>query len=326
MVLAAAAGVWYWSGWRRSESALSSLRLRVADLRGRVEKERTVAAEAVEKYQPQDKGRVDDLGRPVADILRQLPGVVNVEVVPAEGKATRRLIHLRDFHHVPRDLFALELRGQEAISEEEIELRYQEHLLQVELVQVEHLALLGCLARRHGLRRVYVEGMTPEGVTNFREMVAAHKKVETGLYEQLQDVHGILEEAKEGTERHAKAKEIAREVLGLLDRFQLDVLPLGTAGWLLMFGEVEEVLALDDAKLLEEAKPIDPAGRYHLDAAKLSARHGGQVRAALKDGAFALVLLVGAHDLTDNVRRYAGGLCEYLRVTTRGYQEFPREE
>src|SRR5690349_6066890 len=29
---------------------------------------------------------------------------------------------------------------------------------------------------RHGLRRVFVEGMTPEGVTNFREMVAALKK------------------------------------------------------------------------------------------------------------------------------------------------------
>jgi hypothetical protein len=50
------------------------------------------------------------------------------------------------------------------------------------------------------------------------------------------------------------------------------------------------------------------------------------VQAALKDGAFALVLLGGAHDLTERVRRHAGGLCEYLRVTTRGYQEFPREE
>jgi hypothetical protein len=35
----AAAGVWYWSGWRKSDSALSFLRLRVNDLRGRVKKE-----------------------------------------------------------------------------------------------------------------------------------------------------------------------------------------------------------------------------------------------------------------------------------------------
>jgi hypothetical protein len=63
IVLAAAAGVWYWTSWRKS-TALSSLRLRVADLRGRIEKEREAAAEAVEKYRPQDTGRVDDLGRP----------------------------------------------------------------------------------------------------------------------------------------------------------------------------------------------------------------------------------------------------------------------
>jgi hypothetical protein len=123
IVLAVAAGVWYRNTWRRSELALSSLRLRVADLRGRIEKESAASAEAVEKYQPQDKGRVDDLGRPAADLLRQLPGVASVEVVPAEGKPARRLIHLRDFHYVPRDLFALELCGQGAVTEEEMDLR-----------------------------------------------------------------------------------------------------------------------------------------------------------------------------------------------------------
>jgi hypothetical protein len=55
-----------------------------------------------------------------------------------------------------------------------------------------------------------------------------------------------------------------------------------------MSGEDLDLLPVDDAKLLEEAKPIGPDGRYHLDAAKLSARHDGQVKAALKDGAFAL--------------------------------------
>jgi hypothetical protein len=84
--LAVAAGVWYWNSWRRSEAALSSLHQRVADLRGRIEKECVAAAEAVEKYQPQDKGKVEDLARPVADLLRQLPGVAGVEVVPASGK------------------------------------------------------------------------------------------------------------------------------------------------------------------------------------------------------------------------------------------------
>jgi hypothetical protein len=326
LALAVVAGVWYWSSWRRSDSALSSLRLRVNDLRGRVEKQRAASPEAAEKYQPATVGRVDDLGRPAADILRQLPGVVSVEVVPASGKPARRLIHLRDWHYVPRNLFALELRGQGAISEEEMDLRYQEHLLEVELVQLEHLALLRCLARRHSLRRVFVEGITPEGVNNFREMVAALRKVKLDLHEQLQDVDRLLQDAQEGTERHAKAKAIEAEVLALLKSFRRDVLPLGTAGRLLMSGEIEEALPLDDAKLLDEARPIGPDGRFRLDPAKLSARHSGQVRAALKDGTFALVILGGAHDLSESVRRHAGGLCEYLRVTTGGYQEFAGEE
>jgi hypothetical protein len=143
--------------------------------------------------------------------------------------------------------------------------------------------------------------MAPEGVNNFREMVAALKNVGPRLREQLQEARGILQEAREGTERYAKAKEIEGEVLRLLERFSLDVLPLGTAGRLLMSGDVEEVLPLDDARLLEEAKPIDPSGRYHLDAAKLSARHDGQVQATLKGGPFALVLLGGAHDLSQSI-------------------------
>jgi hypothetical protein len=93
-----------------------------------------------------------------------------------------------------------------------------------------------------------------------------------------------------------------------------------------MFGDGEEMLPLDDAKLLDEAKPIDPAGRFRLDPAKLKALHDGQVKAALKGGVFALVILGGAHDLSESVRSHAGGLCEYLRVTTRGYQVFAGEE
>jgi hypothetical protein len=59
IVLAVAASVWYWTSWCKS-SVLASLRLRVADLRGRVEKQRAASPEAVDKYQPQDTGRVDD--------------------------------------------------------------------------------------------------------------------------------------------------------------------------------------------------------------------------------------------------------------------------
>jgi hypothetical protein len=52
----AAVSAWYWSSWRQSDSALSFLRLRIGDLRGRIEKERVASAEALEKYQPTTSG------------------------------------------------------------------------------------------------------------------------------------------------------------------------------------------------------------------------------------------------------------------------------
>jgi hypothetical protein len=55
-----------------------------------------------------------------------------------------------------------------------------------------------------------------------------------------------------------------------------------------------------------------------MDLANLAARHDAQVRAVLDNGPFALIVLGGAHDLSDSVRRLGGGHCEYIRVTTRG--------
>jgi hypothetical protein len=93
-----------------------------------------------------------------------------------------------------------------------------------------------------------------------------------------------------------------------------------------MSGEDLELLPLDDAKLLEEAKPIAPDGRFRQDRAKLSARHDGQVQAALKDGIFALVILGGAHDLADCLGGTYGGSREYVRITITRYREVAEEK
>jgi hypothetical protein len=76
----------------------------------RVEQERRSSAEAVDAYVPKVTGRIDVLASPAADILRQLPGVADVEVLVSSPKPTHRIIQLRDWHFVPRHLFALDLR------------------------------------------------------------------------------------------------------------------------------------------------------------------------------------------------------------------------
>jgi hypothetical protein len=134
---------------------------------------------------------------------------------------------------------------------------------------------------------------------------------------QIGVLHQQLAEARE-----LKAKQIEVEVSELLDQHRVRLLELGAPGRLLISDEIEDVLPLDDADLLDSAKPVTPEGKLRLDLEKLKARQDAQVKAVLEKGAFGLIVLGGAHDLSDAVRRLARGQCDYIRVTTRRFQEF----
>ena len=77
----------------------------------------------------------------------------------------------------------------------------------------------------------------------------------------------------------------------------MDVLWLGSPGRLLGAGLVE-VLPLDDAALLERAKPVTPDGKVRHDVAAMEARHDAQVKAAIRARAVSRVIVLGGgHDL-----------------------------
>src|SRR5262245_62027668 len=90
-------------------------------------------------------GRLDDPPAPVADLLRQLPGVADVRVAVAAAKPAGRIVHPLDLHFVPRDLYAADLRHAlgRGLRDGEIDARHQELLLKVELIQLEQVALPG---------------------------------------------------------------------------------------------------------------------------------------------------------------------------------------
>jgi hypothetical protein len=297
---------------------------RLSRLQAEVERHREASAKAAADYAPKVKGRLDDLAAPAADLLRQLPGVVEVEALVSPAKPTRRIVHLRDWHLVPEDLFALDLRNAagKPISDDEAKARYREFLLEVELVQLEQAALLKCLARHHGLQRVFFEGLTAEEAKLYREKVAELREAGSALREQREEarrlVKAMADAGRQKSERYAKALALEKEALTLLAEYRLDVLRLGAPGRLLAAREVEEVLPLDDARLLDAAKP----GRGgEVERAKLEARHDAQVKAALASGPCSLLVLGGGHDLSPSVRRL-GGAAEYIRVTTGRYREF----
>jgi hypothetical protein len=157
------------------------------------------------------------------------------------------------------------------------------------------MALLQCLIQHHGLRRIFAEGFTAKDLPHYGERIAVLRDMEKT---QIPELRELLTKAK--TARH-KA-----EITEMLDQHKARLLELGAAGRLLIAGEIEEVLPLDDAEALEQ-----------MDLANWALRHDPQVKAVLDNGPFALIVLGGAHDLGDSVRRLGGGHCEYIRVTTK---------
>ncbi len=147
------------------------------------------------------------------------------------------------------------------------------------------------------------------------------------LNQQLAEVRALLKgmAGQEGTERYAQLQALEREALGLLSEYRRDVLRFGAAGQLLVAKEIEAVLPLDDADLLDAARPVTKGGEVKPDPERVKARQDAQVRAALKSGPLAVIVLGGSHDLAQSVRG-ASGQCEYLRVTTKRYREVAEEK
>src|SRR5262249_41503193 len=104
------------------------------------------------------------------------------------------------------------------------------------------------------------------------------------------------------------------ELLGLLQEHRLDTLRFGAAGRLLVVGEVDAVLPLDEAELLDAARPIHYRGVVKADLFRGRARQDAQVR-ALQSGSIALIVLGGAHDLPDSMRALGLGRCEQVWAT-----------
>jgi hypothetical protein len=238
--------------------------------------------------------------------------VGDVEVLVTAPRPARRVIHVRDWHFVPRDFYVLDL-GQALgrhPTEEEVDAGYRGLLLEVELVQLEQERLLRALVRHHGLRRLLAEGLTPEGVANFKEALAVFKGIDGDLA-RLREENAALKR---------RSAEVDRQLGEMESDHRRRLLEYGAAGRLAMLGEVE-VLPLDDADLLEGAKPARPDGVVHLDPARVKARHDGHVRRAFASGPCPVLVLGGSHDLSASVRGLGGGKAEYIRVTTRRFKQ-----
>jgi hypothetical protein len=287
------------------------IQTRIPQLTAQVEQLEAETDKAVANYRPKNPTRIDDLSLHILDLLKQLPGVGKVEVLVAVEKPTQRIIHLADWHFVPRNLFDIEMEQAHGrkLTEADKDALYRQLLLQVEVVQIQQLGVLRCLIKHHGLKQVFQEGLTKERLSAFKERVEALDGI-PALREQLIGVRQLQKTAK--GERLAMAKAIEKEVLSLIEARKPELLEIGAAGQMYLTKELASVLPLDDSQLLDEAKPVID-GKVKFDAEKVKRREAVMVKAVLDNGKFGLIVLGASHDLSVAVRERSGS-CEYIRV------------
>jgi hypothetical protein len=296
----------------------------ISQLRNTVAREERLSADAVDRYRPAVVARVDDITAAMVDLFRQIPGVVRLETRIAVEKPPHRIIHLRDMHLVPRHIVALELRqslGREPTSRE-CEMNCQRISLKVERVQLELLAILRCLIRHHGLTKVFVEGMLVADHDGWREWIDALRVAYSSGLSVGQSRLKVSKQAIGGSA--LKGKELPQDgnlqPLETLNTDEPGLAEMGAPLHLAIRGELVEIFPLDDFTLLE-ANPVSPTGELQHDCARIEARHDAQIRCLTKEGGVAVVILGGAHDLSESVQRIAGGKCEYIRVTSKRFRE-----
>ena len=262
--------------------------------------------------------RLDDLNHSVEGLLRGLPGVSDVEVHRV-NKPTHRIIHLRDWHYISRDLFAIDHRD-EALTDEELDQRYQKFLQGVDSVQLEQMTLLRTLIQQHGLKRLFCEGLASRDMPNYWEKISILKDMEANqiaqLKRQLNEVRELLVQSPD-----PEAQVMEEKILDLLYGNYWRLVEMGASGRLLVSGEIEEVLPMEDYEILDAANPVTSEGQVQFDEKKVQARRDAIVKNVLKAGPFGLMILGGDHDLSENVQRVGEGKCEYIRVTLGRYKQ-----
>lgn len=237
---------------------------------------------------------------------------------------TRQVIHVCDWHYVPKESFAADLRTDNPnYSDEEIDKLYAQHLVDVEAIQAEQIQHLRILLHEHKLKRVWVEGLTPEDMPAFQELVRQVKAVKENdvprLRDQFDEAEQLIAEfaaaGKKETDDYKQAVAIREKIRELLKEHREQLLRIGAPGRMLMAGELAEIIPLDDAAAHQASNPIKRDGKVVLDETEIEAREKAMVERLLAaDEPVSVIVLGTGHDLADQLD---GSGVKYVRIPTK---------
>jgi hypothetical protein len=150
-----------------------------------------------------------DLGVDAEAALKDLPGVVSVSRQLTSAPVVRRVIQIDDWHYVPREAFAVDLRTSDPdVTHAAIDEAYETHMADVKAVQAEQVELLRSLALLGG-GEVFIEGLTAEDMSVLDSLTSEESRLALGAAGQLHHA-GVLELLPAESEAsHALANPIA---------------------------------------------------------------------------------------------------------------------
>jgi hypothetical protein len=172
--------------------------------------------------------------RTTVDRLKSIPGVVSVTVRSAK-QPTHRLIHILDWHYVPKKQFLLDTPEGD----------YEAFLNDVEALQEQQRALIKAI----GVKAVFLEGLTADTEAHYAKRIATLKKYKPPTGDDPIDLF---------------VAQLRRE----------DALQLGAPGAMLVAGELDAVLPADDPELHRASDPVTKDG-IEMDAEANEAREDG---------------------------------------------------
>lgn len=210
---------------------------------------------------------LDDLQSDAAALLYEADGVQRVERLVIVRAPRHRIIHVADWHTVPHDFYAADLRAvsDHPVTDDEIEKHYAFSDAVTKVVQLSQRKLLRWMGTYYGVRTVFLEGVTDQSLPAYLTLVRS------------------------------------------VGRRGPDFLPpdFGAAAQAFLAGHIEELRAAEDESASERAK-IEAVGHLVFDGPANEAREAAIVHRLIESASLAVVVLGGDHDLSKHVREVPG--------------------
>jgi hypothetical protein len=270
---------------------------RLKENRERIDHAQLESDKLVAEHDSRFDFQVDDFRVSVLDGVSKLPGVISATASNTDHP-TSRIIHLISGEVPSKDDFfvALKQKADGGVSQTQLNSLYDEYILQIRLMQIEHSVIVRCLVRNHGLRRIYVESIT-DG-----DFALSKNGVEVGR-------HGDVLEPKENSRLAVVGtthwmKGLQGDVPSEFQDWEIKDVP-------------HSVLSSSESifKRFNNSKKVVQKVVYKRSHQMMDT----EVRFILTDGACCLII-GDDNDFAENVNRIAEGKCEYIRIQTNCWQ------